>query len=69
MEFVGGSAYGYGGSAYGNAYGDSRITSDERLFAWTTKGMRHKTRLHGYAIDGLGIGSVSYLYRTGSIRR
>lgn len=69
MEFVGGSAYGYGGSAYGNAYGDSRITSDERLFAWTTKGMRHKTRLHGYAIEGLGIGSISYLYRTGSIRR
>lgn len=69
MEFVGGAAYGYGGSSYGSAYGDSRITSDERLFAWTTNGMRHKSRLHGYAIDGLGIGSLSYLYRTGSIRR
>lgn len=69
MEFVGGDAYGYGGSAFGVAYGDGRITSDERLFAWTTKGMRHKTRLHGYAINGLGIGSASYLYRVGSIRR
>lgn len=69
MEFVGGDSYGFGGSSYGLAYGDSRITSDERLFAWTVKGNRHKLRVHGYAIDGLGISSISLLYRTGSIRR
>lgn len=69
MEFVGGDALGFGGSQYGNAYGDARITSDERLFAWTVKGNRHKLRVHGYAIAGLGISSLSLLYRTGSIRR
>ena len=69
MEFVGGEAYGFGGSPYGDAYGDGRITNDERLFAWTVKGNRHKLRVHGYAIEGLGISSMSLLYRTGSIRR
>ncbi len=69
MEFVGGDAYGYGGSPYGDAYGDGRITSDERLFAWTVKGNRHKLRIHGYAIAGLGISSTSLLYRLASIRR
>jgi hypothetical protein len=70
MHFVGGNSGGYGNSPYGNApYGGGRRTSDERLFAWTTKFKLLKLRLFGTTTKKLKFISVSIAYIHGGIRR
>lgn len=70
MQFVGGDAGGYGNSPYGaTPYGGGRKTSDERLFAWTTKFKLLKLRFHGATKEKLRFVSISIAYVHGKIRR
>jgi hypothetical protein len=70
MSFVGGDALGYGASPYGNSpYGGGRRSSDERLFAWTTKFKLLKLRFFGTTTRALKFVSISIAYLHGGIRR
>jgi hypothetical protein len=70
MNFVGGSSGGYGNSPYGDTpYGGGRRTSDERLYAWTTKFKLFKLRFFGSTRQKLKFISVSIAYVHGGIRR
>lgn len=70
MQFVGGSSAGYGDSPYGDSpYGGGRRTSEERLYAFTTKFKLLKLRFSGSARLPLRFISVSLAYLQGSIRR
>lgn len=70
MTFVGGDAGGYGNVPYGDApYGGGRRSSDERLFAWTTKFKLMKLRFLGTTSKKLKFISVSVAYVAGGIRR
>ena len=70
MNFVGGSVGGFGNTAYGDTpYGGGRRTSDERLFAWTTKFKLLKLKFSGSTRRRLKFISVSIAYVHGGIRR
>jgi hypothetical protein len=70
MDFVGGTAGGYGGSQYGDGpYGGGRRTSDERLFGYIAKFKLLKLRFSGSTKTPLRFISVSLGYVAGSIRR
>lgn len=69
MDFIGADAGAYGGSGYGQLYGDSRPTSHEQLYGWEAKCNIAKFRVHGYSREDLGLVSLSVAYNTGSIRR
>jgi len=69
MHMVGGSKYGLGLEEFEDWFGGSRITSDERLFAWPSKFNIFKMRLHGKSRGPLRIISMSLFYHTGNIRR
>jgi len=70
MSFVGGNSGGYGNVPYGNGpYGGGRRTSDERLFAWTTKFKLLKLHFSGTTTRALKFISVSIAYVHGGIRR
>lgn len=69
-KFVGGDAHGYGNTPYGDSpYGGGRRTSDERLFAWTTKFKLIKLRFTGTSRNRLKFISISLAYVHGGIRR
>ena len=69
-RFVGGDAGGYGNAPYGNSpYGGGRRSSDERLFAWTTKFKLLKLRFTGVTKEKLKFISISIAYVHGGIRR
>ena len=70
MKFVGGDSGGYGNDHYGGApYGGGRNSSDERLFAWTTKFKLLKLRITGTTTRALRFISISIAYVGGGIRR
>lgn len=70
MKFVGGDSGGYGNSLYGDQpYGGGRRSSDERLFAWTTKFKLLKLRMFGTTTRALKFISISICYVGGSVRR
>lgn len=70
MNFVGGSAAGYGRSPYGStAYGGGRRAADERLYAFTAKFKLLKLRFSGTTEYPLRFISISLAYMGGSIRR
>jgi hypothetical protein len=70
MQFVGGNAGGFGNSLYGDApFGGGRRTSEERLYAWTTKFKLLKLRFSGTTRSKLKFVSISLAYLQGSIRR
>jgi hypothetical protein len=70
MDFVGGDTGGYGNVPYGNVpYGGGRNSSDERLYAWTTKFKLLKLRFIGSTTRKLKFISVSIGYVLGSVRR
>lgn len=69
MDFVGGSHGGFGADGYGDVFGGGRITSDERLYAWTTPFKLAKFRVTGETKEPLRIVSISVAYQRGSIRR
>ena len=70
MTFVGGEAGGYGNVPYGDApYGGGRNSSDERLFAWTTKFKLIKLKFFGTTKKKLKFISVSLGFVHGGIRR
>lgn len=71
MTFSAGDATGYGNTPYGTTPygGGGRRTSDERLFAWTTKFKLFKLRFFGTTRRKLKFISVSIAYVHGGIRR
>ena len=70
MEFVGGSAGGYGNVPYGDApYGGGRRSADERLYAFVAKFKLLKLRFSGSTKLPLRFISISLAYLMGSIRR
>jgi hypothetical protein len=70
MQFTAGDASGYGDTPYGDTgYGGGRRSSDERLFAWTTKFKLLKLRFSGTTRNKLKFISVSVAYVHGGIRR
>jgi hypothetical protein len=69
MHMVGGSRYGLGPEEFRDWFGGSRITSDERLFAWPSKFNLFKLRAHGRARGPLRFISMSLFYHDGNIRR
>jgi hypothetical protein len=70
MKFTAGDTAGYGNVPYGDSpYGGGRQTSDERLFAWTTKFKLLKLRFFGTTRHRLKFISVSIAYIHGGIRR
>jgi hypothetical protein len=70
MTFVGGDAGGYGNVPYGaTGYGGGRRTTDERLWAWTTKFKLFKLRFFGSTTKKIKFISVSIAYVHGGIRR
>jgi hypothetical protein len=70
IQFAGGNAGGYGNVPYGDApYGGGRRTSEERLYAWTTKFKLLKLRFFGTTREKLKFISVSIAYVHGGIRR
>lgn len=70
MDFVGGDSGGYGSQLYGNApYGGGRNSSDERLYAWTTKFKLFKMRFIGTTTRKLKFISISIGYILGGVRR
>jgi hypothetical protein len=70
MQFTGGDSGGYGNAPYGDApYGGGRRSSDERLYAWTTKFKLFKLRLFGTTRYKLKFISISIAYVHGGIRR
>lgn len=66
-EFIGGDSGGYGKGA--QPYGGGRLTSDERLYAWTARYKLAKLRFQGQAASPLKFISISVLYQTGDYRR
>jgi hypothetical protein len=70
MTFMGGGAGGYGNVPFGDApWGGGRRSSDERLYAWTTKFKLIKLRFFGATKRKLKFISVSLAYVHGGIRR
>jgi hypothetical protein len=70
IQFAGGNAGGYGNVPFGDApYGGGRRTSEERLYAWTTKFKLLKLRFFGATREKLKFISVSIAYVHGGIRR
>lgn len=69
MEFVCSEFGGYGASSFGLAYGDSRPTSYEQLYAWPAKCNLAKFRAYGYDRENFQLISLSVAYNSGSIRR
>ena len=69
MVFEGGSISGYGNDPYGGPYGAGRVTSEERLYAWTSKFKIMKLRFYGEDRRPLKIVSVSMAFQRLSIRR
>lgn len=70
MTFMGGGAGGYGNVPYGDRpYGGGRRSSDERLYAWTTKFKLMKLQFIGTTTRKLKFISVSIAYVHGGIRR
>jgi hypothetical protein len=70
MTFMGGGAGGYGNVPYGaSPYGGGRRSSDERLYAWTTKFKLIKLQFIGTTKKKLKFISVSIAYVHGGIRR
>lgn len=69
MVFEGGSIGGYGNDPYGGPYGAGRVTSEERLYAWTSKFKIMKLRFYGEDRRPLKIVSVSMAFQRLSIRR
>jgi hypothetical protein len=70
MNFMGGGVGGFGNVPYGDApYGGGRRSSDERLYAWTTKFKLMKLRFFGATKRKLKFISVSLAYVHGGIRR
>jgi hypothetical protein len=70
MQFTAGDSTGYGDTPYGNTgYGGGRRSSDERLFAWTTKFKLLKLRFTGTSRSKLKFISVSIAFVHGGIRR
>jgi hypothetical protein len=69
MHMVGGSRYGLGPEEFRDWFGGSRITSDERLFAWPAKFNLFKLRAHGRSRGPLRFISLSLFYHGGNIRR
>lgn len=70
MTFVGGNAGGYGNVPFGDApFGGGRRSSDERLYAWTTKFKLLKLRFLGTTKKKLKFISVSIAYVHGGVRR
>jgi len=69
LEFVGGTAPGYGSDQYGEFYGGGRPTRHEGLYAWTTKYKLFKLRVDGDAVGPLRFISTTLAYQLGSIRR
>jgi hypothetical protein len=70
MTFAGGDSGGYGNVPYGDSgYGGGRRSSDERLYAWTTKFKLLKLRFSGTTTLKLKFISVSIAYIHGGIRR
>jgi hypothetical protein len=70
MTFSGGDSGGYGNVPYGDSgYGGGRRSSDERLYAWTTKFKLLKLRFSGSTTLKLKFISVSIAYIHGGIRR
>lgn len=66
-EFVGGDQLGFGGANV--PFGSGRRSSNELLWAYTTKFRLIKLRFYGTVSTELGFVSISLLYHTGSIRR
>jgi hypothetical protein len=67
---MGGGVGGFGNVPYGDApYGGGRRSSDERLYAWTTKFKLMKLRFFGATKRKLKFISVSLAYVHGGIRR
>jgi hypothetical protein len=70
MNFLAGDIGGYGNMPYGNSpYGGGRRSSDERLYAWTTKFKLLKLRILGTTRSKLKFISISLAYLHGGIRR
>ena len=70
MQFLGGSAGGFGSTPYGDApFGGGRLSREERLFAWTTKFKLMKLRFSGSTKQPLRFISVSIAYVRKTIRR
>ena len=70
MQFVGGDAGGFGNTLFGDApFGGGRRTSEERLYAWTTKFKLLKLRFRGSTKTMLKFVSISIAYVHGGIRR
>tara|TARA_R100001594_G_scaffold22817_1_gene44307 strand:- start:2321 stop:4123 length:1803 start_codon:yes stop_codon:yes gene_type:complete len=69
MEFLGGTAPGFGTDEYGQLYGGGRPTRIENLYAWTSKYKLFKLRVIGDAAGPLKFVSLTLAYNTGSIRR
>jgi hypothetical protein len=70
MNFVGGDSGGYGNVPYGDGpFGGGRRSSDERLYAWTTKFKLLKMRFFGTTREKLKFVSVSIAYVHGGVRR
>lgn len=70
MNFIGGSAGGYGAQGYGQAYGGGRLTDELRLYAWPAKFSQIRHRISGSATRPLKITAVTLLTTgPGSIRR
>jgi hypothetical protein len=70
MTFMGGNVGGYGNVPFGDApFGGGRRSSDERLFAWTTKFKLIKLRFSGTTKRKLRFVSISIAYVHGGIRR
>jgi hypothetical protein len=69
MTFEGGSIGGYGNDPYGGPYGAGRVTSEERLYAWTSKFKIMKLRFYGSDRRPLKIVSVSVGFQRLSMRR
>ncbi len=70
MQFVGGDAGGFGNTLFGDTpFGGGRRTSEERLYAWTTKFKLLKLRFRGSSKTMLKFISISLAYVHGGIRR
>jgi hypothetical protein len=70
MEFIGGTAPGYGLDEFGEYFGGGRPTRHEGLYAWTSRYKLFKLRMEGDAVAPLQFISISMAYTTtGAIRR
>jgi hypothetical protein len=69
MDFAGGDVQGFGNQGFGNVMGGGRVSSDERLYAWTTKFNIFRLRFHGDTMEPLRFVSITLTYSGGSIRR